>query len=112
MNKNLENLDMEMSDFDVFAKKVQFPRSTPRLTRSWFADRIQLGHGTHLRGFAAEVLTAVNVLAMFVQLVVKPAGILNEHVQCFEAMQRVFAIFQCKGMILRLIQICKYVQTF
>ena len=87
-------LDMEMSDFDVFAKKVQFPRSTPRLTRSWFADRIQLGHGTHLRGFAAEVLTAVNVLAMFVQLVVKPAGILNEHVQCFEAMQRVFAIFK------------------
>ncbi len=83
-----------MSDFDVFAKKIQFPRSAHRLPQTFFADRIQAGRSTHIRAFAAEVLTAVNVLAMLVQLVVKPAGIMIEHVQCSEAMQRLFAIFK------------------
>ena len=85
---------MQMSDFDEFAKKVVLPRTTPRLPKTFFADRIVNGSGRHMRAFAAEVLTAVNVLAMFVQLILKPAGILTEHVKCFEAMQRLFALFK------------------
>ena len=87
-------LQMQMSDFDEFAKKVVLPRTTPRLPKTFFADRIVNGSGRHMRAFAAEVLTAVNVLAMFVQLILKPAGILTEHVKCFEAMQRFFALFK------------------
>jgi hypothetical protein len=87
-------LQMQMSDFDEFAKKVVLPRTTPRLPKTFFADRIVNGSGRHMRAFAAEVLTAVNVLAMFVQLILKPAGILTEHVKCFEAMQRLFALFK------------------
>ena len=49
-------LQMQMSDFDEFAKKVVLPRTTPRLHKTFFADRIVNGSGRHMRAFAAEVL--------------------------------------------------------
>ena len=88
------SLNMKLEELDEFASKVRLPKSSPRLPRHYFRDRIVSGQGLHIRAFAAEVLGAVHVLAMFVQLVLKPVGILQEHVECFEYMQTLFALFK------------------
>ena len=88
------SLNMKLEELDEFASKVRLPKSSPRLPRHFFRDHIVSGPGRHIRAFAAEVLGAVHVLAMFVQLVLKPVGILQEHVECFEYMQTLFALFK------------------
>ena len=54
------------------------------VAQALFRDRIVSGPGRHIRAFAAEVLGAVHVLAMFVHSMLKLNGILQEHVECFE----------------------------
>jgi hypothetical protein len=87
-------LGIELRDLDEFMAKVIEPKSSPRLPKRFFADRVVDGPTKHVRAFASEVLVAVHVLAMFVQLVLKPTGVLERHVECFEAMQALFAIFK------------------
>ena len=87
-------LNMQLKDFDSFAAKVSLPKSSPRLPKHWFTDRVVVGDGHHVRAFATEVLIATQVLAMFVQLVLKPCGVLTMHIECFEKMQELFAIFK------------------
>ncbi len=52
------------------------------------------GDDKHIRAFAAEILVAVEILAMFKQLVLKPTKCLEKHVECFECMQQLFAIYK------------------
>ena len=87
-------LGIELRDLDEFMAKVIEPNNFLRLPKRFFADRVVYGSTKHLRAFASEVLVAVHVLAMFVQLVLKPTGVLERHVECFEAMQALFAIFK------------------
>ena len=88
------SLNMKLEELDEFASKVRLPKSSPRLPRHFFRDRIVSGPGRHIRAFAAEVLGAVHVLAMFVHSMLKLDGILQEHVECFEYMQTLFALFK------------------
>ena len=87
-------LRIELQDLDVFARKVAFPKNTSRLSKWFFKDRVISGDGRHIRAFAAEILNAVDILAMFTQLVLKPTKCLEKHVECFEAMQQLFAIYK------------------
>jgi hypothetical protein len=87
-------LAIGLKELDEFMAKVVEPKSSPRLPKRFFADRVVDGTSKHIRAFASEVLVAVHVLAMFVQLVLKPTGVLERHVECFEAMQALFAIFK------------------
>ncbi len=48
----------------------------------------------HIRAFASEVLVAMTVLALFVQLVLKPARVLDEHIECFRCLHGVLHIFK------------------
>lgn len=89
-----ETIGMELADLDEFASKVVLPRSSPRLPKHFFKERVQSAKTAHIRAFASEILVAVIVLAMFVQLVLKPTGLLPDHVRCFEAMQAIFALFK------------------
>ncbi len=87
-------LGTQLADQDEFASKVALPRSSPRLPKHFFEKRVQSAKNVHIRAFASEVLVAVAVLAVFVQLVLKPSGLLPEHVRCFEAMQALFVVFK------------------
>lgn len=96
--KIVSTLDIQLQDLDQFAAKVSLPKNTSGLSRWFFKDRVITGANKHVRAFAAEVLTAVDILAMFVQLVLKPTKCLEKHVECFEAMQQLFAIYK-RGVI-------------
>ena len=90
----LNALGMDISELDDFASKVTLPKSYARLPKKFFKDRIVKGTDHHIRCFASELLVAVDVMGLFLQLVLKPVGILKEHVACFDAMQTLFAIFK------------------
>jgi hypothetical protein len=87
-------LGMSLSQLDEFAAKVSLPKSSPRLTKRFFHERIIQKANKHIRAFAAEVLVAVQVLAMFCQLVLKPVGVLTRHIEGLEALQELFALFK------------------
>ena len=95
----IATLSIELQDLDVFARKVAFPKNTSRLSKWFFKDRVISGDGRHIRAFAAEILNAVDILAMFTQLVLKPTKCLEKHVECFEAMQHLFAILSVSKLI-------------
>ena len=87
-----ETLNMELSSLDEFAASVKGLQ--PRLPKRFFAKRIVNRPGASLRGFASELLAAVSVLGLFVQLILKPADVLRGEVECFRSMLIVLTIFQ------------------
>ena len=58
----------------------------------FFAARTVNKRGTHLRAFASEVITAISVLAVFVDRILKPSGHLPRYVEWFETLRHIVEI--------------------
>ena len=75
-----------LEDLDRFVGSVTLPRGWSKLTKTFFRDRIVHKTTAHLRGFASEVLTAVDVLGLFVEMIIGPsecAAVLSAEITCF-----------------------------
>jgi hypothetical protein len=82
-----------LDDIDRFQQRVKPFKG--KLTKSFFKDRIVDGVGKHMRCFASECMTAVMVMAFFINLVLGPSGKLVEECVCFRLLEKlVFRI--CK----------------
>ena len=57
-------------------------------------DRTVLRRGKHLKAFASEMLSAIYVLKLFLVLVVRPTGVLTEHLDCFDELYNMTRLFQ------------------
>ena len=90
-------------DIDAWCSQVTAPRNSKRLGRRFFADRVVMAPGKHLKGFAAEALSAIVVLGLFIDIVVAPQNIpgLQRALDCFALLRVILAIFQrgCLGNI-------------
>ena len=64
---DLVGLGVSLANLDEFNQHVRMQPA--RLGRSFFADRTVHGTGRHIRAFASETITAVQVLAFFFQCV-------------------------------------------
>jgi hypothetical protein len=85
---------MSLQELDVFAQQVILPSHCSKLTKTFFTDRIVDKSCAHLKGFAADVLSAVHVLGILTQVLVRPSGLLAENVVCFQKLQLIFAIYK------------------
>ena len=84
---------ISLKNVDDFADKVIVPPCWQKLTKTFFRDRTVEGSGHHLRAFASEMLTAIAILGIFVDAVVRPAGNHDHHVRCFDDLRSiVFAL--------------------
>ena len=82
----IDRTDFDLPDLDCFAGKVTLPRSVPKLSNTFFQDRIVQKQSAHLRGFASEVRLAVEILGLFVEMILEPASIaaLSAEIECFK----------------------------
>ena len=78
-------LGMEVTDWDDFHMKLE---GIPRLRKDFFVTRIVNDSRAHMRGFAADCLSAMTVIGLFILLVVLPKGFtaMNAEIQCFSHM--------------------------
>ena len=69
-----------LADLDTFAATVVLPRAQTRLQRGFFSKRVVEGAKKHIRAFASEVLSALQVLGLFTSVVLAPSGALPDNV--------------------------------
>ena len=78
-----------LRDIDMFCANIVWPKAYQRLSREFFQKRIDTGDdplGNHIHAFASEVLDASNAIALFIDMVLAPAGALADHCKCFHYM--------------------------
>ena len=74
------------ADRDAFGHRVRVPCRHARLPKTWSADRTNLRPGTNLNGFVSETHSAAELLDMFIQVVIKPQGILQDEIEALECL--------------------------
>ena len=84
MLRIIDNTDVILQDLDTFAKNIACPRSWGKLAPTFFQDRIVHEVSAHMRAFASEVLLAVDILGLLVEMVLAPTGKLSAEIECFK----------------------------
>lgn len=64
----------------------------PKIDANFFQDRIVSKASAHIKAFASEMLTAIAILGIFVDAVVRPMGILRPHVDCFDKLREIVGV--------------------
>ncbi len=82
--RELGRSGLQPSEVDTFYATLSVPSSSGKLSRTFFADRVVSAADGHIRAFASETILAVKVLVLFLAIVVKPLGMLEQHIECFE----------------------------
>ena len=103
LNKLLLLLGMHGFDpeaIDEWVQSLTMPKAYTKLKKTFFVDRFVPKPAAHIRAFAAEMLTAIVVLDMFLDIVIAPMNIaaLTDHISCFTLLACLTAILQ-KGDI-------------
>lgn len=78
---------ISLKDVDEFCMKIATPSCQSKLTKTFFRDRVVDKQASHLRAFASEMLSAIQCLGIFVDVVVRPVGILELHIACFDRLR-------------------------
>ena len=93
----LEKCGFDIADIDVYMKGVTLPRGmSSKMPHEFFQTRVRRKPGAHLKAFAADVMTALVTLGLFVDAVVIPLNLpeLQEHIQCFMLARVIIALLQ------------------
>ena len=92
LNQFLRELSKEcsMEQLDEFTSCLSWPRSWPRLGKTFFVDRVNNQDGAHIKAFASEVISAVHVLDFFADIHLRPNNLLNLHTVCLAKLVKVF----------------------
>ena len=83
LTRRIIRLGYSRQDLDRFAGIIGHPKNgITRLPKGFFAERILEGDGSHLKGYAGEVLTLLAVLSYFCTKVLVPKGyfLRNAHI--------------------------------
>ena len=80
--------NIELTELDNFAAKC----AGHKLDGNFFTNRIVHNGNAHIKAFASECVDAVHVLELFVDMVVQPAGVLQDHVACFKLVCKIVKI--------------------
>ena len=80
---------VSLASIDEFCSNVSMPASRAKLSRTFFQDRVVPRPDSHIKAFASEMLTVVQVLGIFLDAVVRPAGVLQNHIVCFDLLREI-----------------------
>jgi len=86
---------LPLKDVDQFARQVSVPRTWQRLRNTFYEDRTVEGDDAHMKAFASEMLTAIAILGIFIDAVVRPMGAFSEHIKCFDDLRSI--VFSLKS---------------
>jgi hypothetical protein len=80
--RTLQQATTWFKQVDEFATQVVLLSTWSRLTKTFFPGRIVYNQDKHIQAFASEVITALSMLGLLVEVVLQPSGVLLEHVAC------------------------------
>ena len=91
---------------DEFKKFVVLPKSQQKvMKRLSFEDRMVAKPGKHIKAFAGEVLSMVEVFGLWLQLIVEPENVLVEETKCFLLMGRILFLLRSGDRVLSKLQL-------
>ena len=70
-----------LAELDAFSATITHPKSEPRLSRTFFQDRINFRPGSHIKAFASETITVFTVLGLYADDILTPANRLTPYLQ-------------------------------
>ena len=90
----LEDHDIPAHVIDEWFLSAKVPHGFTQLKKTFFKDRVINKRGAHIRAFAGEMLTAIGLMHMFLQVVVVPLKIasLQDHIDCFTLLSCIISI--------------------
>lgn len=94
---------------DDFAATVKTPKRWPRLSKKFFQERFRDKACMHLKAFASETLTAITVLGLFLDAVVKPTGNLVEFTRSFDKLRELVDLLKTNDKVVERIAYLKRV---
>jgi len=80
---------LDLAALDAFVATVSIGSGRSKLSKTFFSDRIVSRPDAHMKAFASEMLTAIQVLGIFADVVLKPMGALGPHLQCFDMLREI-----------------------
>ena len=83
---------IQLSEIDTLCSKIAVPSGRAKLTKSFFVDRVVHHACSHIRAFASEVITCIQLLGIFVDVVVRPTGMLADHINCFDKLRELVGL--------------------
>ena len=100
--RELVNAGIPLKQLDEFCTHILVPSTRSNLTSGFFRGRIVDKNGAHMRAFASEMITAVQSLGIFIDVVSKPASAIPAHVACFDRLREIVGLLirwgdACRG---------------
>lgn len=90
----LETAGLSIEHLDEFQQACRAPHTNQKLRSTFFQDRVRRSPAGHIKAFASEILTVVVILELFCDLVLRPTGVMAEHVSLVRTMSMVLQILR------------------
>ena len=83
-----------LESLDKFSQTVTMPKTQPPLSKRFFRDRYVPGGCRHIKAFASETMTCVEVLGIYLDQVLGDSGALAAEHTCFKLLRRLTWLFK------------------
>jgi hypothetical protein len=92
----LDHTGFTLADVDAFAATITFGKrgALGYLRRDFFASRYNTAEGGHIKAFASELMSAVEVLRFFCIVKLDPLGLLPHHSRCMKILAKILCILK------------------
>lgn len=85
---------------DQFAAQIQWPKKSPSWPKDFFGKRIVNEDDSHVKAFASEMFQCMDTLNMLVDVLVRPANILQQETACLESMMNIIFLLSLQEGVL------------
>lgn len=86
----LATVGINLEQIATYAANFALPKARGKVDLSWFSNKRVADD--HLRCFASEQLNMIPIVHAFLEDVVRPAGVLVDHIQCFTLLRLIVLI--------------------
>ena len=73
----------------------------------FFRDRVVNKDQAHMRAFASEVISVISALGIFVDVVVKPSGVVAANVVCFDRLREIVGLLTSGDQAVKNVDVLK-----
>ena len=101
---------VEPEELDALQQTIHWPRQSRKcLSTDFFQTRVVSKADKHVRAFASEVLSALQVLMLFIDLVLSKCGFMGKHAECLRLLCLIISLlssetcFEQVGLLRRLV---------
>lgn len=91
---------MNFEALDDFAAQIQWPKKAASWPKNYFTKRIVSEDDAHIKAFASELFQCMDILNMLVDVLARPANILQQETACLESMMAIIFLLSLQEEVL------------